>query len=502
MTYIPLQWHLGDESDNNRASAHVLGAWSRGYFGSGTTIAVVDDGLDGRHPDMSPGFDAARSVNLNAGGGRDPTPRGDESHGTGAAGVAAAAGVNSPPGSPSCGHGVAPRARLVGIRATAEAITDADEARALSHERATVDVYSCSWGPLDDGTKLEGPGSLANAAIASGARAGCTYAWAAGNGGASTVGDTCAHDGYVASPDVIAVGALAHNGRAAPYSEGCPALFVCAPSSGAGWGITTQDIVGSRGAAITDCRADFGGTSAAAPFVAGVMALVVSANDKLSNRDIYRVLRASARRVDTDDAGWTRNAAGIWHHDIYGFGLVDAEASVLLAVDTDPMPQSRERVAKFGPADACCRTERTPGTPRPATSMASVCSQTVGPFPCAIPDHPQTVSSTVSQPYMMACIVVDCESADFIVERVVATVTATHRRRSDVAFHLESPGGSLSTFRRRPYDRGTTFQAWNFTSVVHWGERACGTWCLYAEDCIYGSTGTLSWFSIVLIGHA
>lgn len=47
------------------------------------------------------------------------------------------------------------------------AITDSEEAQALSHYRTNVDIYSNSWGP-EDGTGFKKPGTLTLAALKDG----------------------------------------------------------------------------------------------------------------------------------------------------------------------------------------------------------------------------------------------------------------------------------------------------------------------------------------------
>jgi kexin len=473
-SYEPAQWHLSDEG--NAATGYVLGAWARGATGAGVTVVVVDDGLDKTHPDLSPGYVRGESANYNGGASDDPTPRGNEAHGTAAASIAAAGGSKSPPGRATCGHGVAFEADVAGRRVISEPATDADEARALTRISKTSlqqtsphspAVFSCSWGPTDDGTKLDGPGALATAAITAGAAAGDVYVWAAGNGAGN--GDSCAYDGYVQHPDVLAIGAVAFDGTVPRYSEACPALFGSAPSSGSGRSIVAADLSGMRGTTTGDCQFNFGGTSAAAPFYAGVAALVLSTNPALGSRDVARILMHSARRIAPTDQSWVRNAAGVWHSDRYGFGVADAETAVVLAADYRPVP------------DRCGAVVR----PTRATQCGSA-----GSFPCAIPDGTGQVT---------ACVVVSA-AADMRVERVIVSVTASHARRGDLEFSVTSPAGTVATFPRRPRDTASSYVDWKFESLKTWGETASGSWCAAVRDVVSGNRGELVRVSVSIIG--
>ncbi|ANN69019.1 S8 family serine peptidase [Bordetella bronchialis] len=93
-----------------------------------------------------------------------------------------------------------------------------------------------------------------------------------------------------------------------------------------------------------NCRymARFNGTSAAAPTVSGVAALMLQANPALTWRDIKYLLAVTARKVDADrapirwngitlDDGWVANAARRSFSNWYGFGLVDAKRAVTAA---------------------------------------------------------------------------------------------------------------------------------------------------------------------------
>ncbi|MGH8082494.1 MAG: S8 family serine peptidase, partial [Lysobacter sp.] len=92
------------------------------------------------------------------------------------------------------------------------------------------------------------------------------------------------------------------------------------------------------------------GTSAATPTVAGVSALVLQANPKLSYRDVRYLLAATARQIDPQQPaathangtliapGWIVNAAGHPFSNWYGYGLVDATAAVQRAMAFKSLP--------------------------------------------------------------------------------------------------------------------------------------------------------------------
>lgn len=518
-TYVPKQWHIIDS--NNEGYMRVIGAWMKGYMGQGTYIGVIDDGLDGTHQDIKRKFASDLSGNYNSGNRNDPYPRFDDSHGTGASGVAGASGVNGPPGQPACGHGVAPLATLVGIRLISDPVSDADEARGLSHRMGDMTVYSCSWGPTDDGATLGAPGRLAYAAIETAAKTGrgglgTVYVWAAGNGHEN--GDSCSYDGYASNPNVIAVAAVTHKGNPAYYSEGCPSTFVSAPSSGEGKAIVTTDIAGRRGASIGDCRNDFGGTSAAAPIVAGVVGIIVSANPMLTDREIMRIIASTSRKINPEYPGWQRNGAGYWHNPRFGFGVIDAEAASSMASTWPTTYQgysAPETVSAEFVADYCDRYQRqstvSDRAPRMRPSDYSAgntggesslrVSKTYMSEGCQIPDaEPECgAQATVS---VSSGSISGLRNGDvFIVERAEAIVCAKHTKRGELLFRLTSPSGTVSRFEPRPRDLNRDYTDWVFGSVEYWGEDADGTWTLVASDTIAGNRGKLCGFTLRLRGY-
>ena len=434
------QWHL---------HSHPYGVevdFAANVTGKGIVIGVVDDGLQHTHPDIRDNYDALNSHDYND-GGSDPSPRDSrDGHGTAAAGVAAATAYNG-----HCGRGVAYRARLAGIRTIAGPISDLTESRALTHNAVGgIDIFSCSWGPQDDGQNFGEAGFLVRRALAHyvGRKHGRTgkgsiYVWAAGNGRQN--GDSCAFDGYANSPYVFPIGALDHEGKQSWYSEGCAALMAVAPSSGANRGITTVDLVGNAGYNPTECTATFGGTSSAAPLAAGIIAALLEERPDLTWRDVKHVIARGATLVDPLDADWHTNAAGFHHSHKYGFGLL-----------------------KLPPLLSVARAHRLV----PATQMMVI-----------LPDE-YYVDAKGMIPFQHT-FVVSGRPMSFV-EHVMVKLNVLHQSRGDVKITLSSPEGTVSTLAApRPNDRNSDYPAegWSFTSTRHWGETHInGDWVLSVTD--------------------
>lgn len=163
---------------------------------------------------------------------------------------------------------------------------------------------------------------------------------------------------WAAYEKTIAVAASTNTDVRAPYSnygDENGIIDVCAPSSdGLGArmviGIVTCDLIGGGNLAGHtggghDYRNNFGGTSSATPLVAGVAALMLSANPNLTWVEVRQILRDTAVHIDvnntnpigiwTDINGTPSNAPGYigpHYSRWYGFGRVDAQAAVQDAI--------------------------------------------------------------------------------------------------------------------------------------------------------------------------
>ncbi len=243
------QWHIINDKDPKHMM-NVTGLWDMGITGKGVIAAMIDDGLDYESDDLKDNYvcflkhiwgpsvvdialpqDPTGSYDFND---HDPYPKPvlfDDHHGTRCAGEIAAAKNNV------CGVGLAYDAKVAGLRILSAKITDVDEAAALNYGFQTTSIYSCSWGPPDNGKAMAGPDLLLQRAVLNGINngrggKGSIFVFASGNGAYN--GDQCNFDGYTNSIYSVTVGAIDSKGRVPLYSEACTAVMIVTYSSGSG----------------------------------------------------------------------------------------------------------------------------------------------------------------------------------------------------------------------------------------------------------------------------
>ncbi|MFN2432489.1 MAG: S8 family serine peptidase [Gemmatimonadota bacterium] len=332
---LPRQWHLENTGRNGAqrgADARVIEAWTMTAGSPELTIAVVDDGVDLAHEEF--GGKGKLLPGRNFEDGSDDVSAGpDDRHGTACAGIAIARSGNG-----RGGCGVAPKCRLLPVRTPDEWGEEVGYADALAWAADHgADVISCSWGPpdgywSDDPLPLAVDAALERATTRGRDGRGCVIAWAAGNGN-----EPVDLDGFASDPRVLAVAASDDRDLKASYSDFGEAICVCAPSGDTARGrpgIWTTDLTGRAGYSRGSYTSEFSGTSAAAPLVAGVAALVLSVNPTLTWSEVKSVLEETAERIDaegsfTDGRGATHSAAYVDGRSLcYGAGRVDAAAAV------------------------------------------------------------------------------------------------------------------------------------------------------------------------------
>jgi kexin len=453
------QWHLRNTGQGGGVAGedvNITPVWDTYQASSNEIIAIVDDGLEISHEDLSQNVIPGLSWDW-VDEDTDPTA---EIHGTSVAGVAAARGFNN-----QGVTGAAPLAGLVGHRLL-YANTDANEADALTRNKNLIDIYSNSWGPFDEGWLLEGPGPLTEDAIKSGVTygrggLGNIYVWAGGNGEYN--GDNSNYDGYANSRYTIAVAASNNFGTHAGYSEKGANILLNAPSSGGPsfLSITTTDRTGSLGYSNGNYTNAFGGTSSAAPLVSGIIALMLQANPNLTWRDVKHILIKTAEKNDPIDANWTTNGAGYNINHKYGFGRIDALAAVNAAFTWTSVG-----------SETSTQGNSNPNLP--------------------IPDNNSTgVTDTINI------------SEDIKVEFVeVYFTSADHTYWGDLEITLISPNGTESVLAESHYLEEVyyTYNNWRFGSVRHFGESSIGNWTLRVRDLAAQDIGTFQSWTLKLFG--
>ncbi|MFE7776145.1 type VII secretion-associated serine protease mycosin [Streptomyces sp. NPDC057445] len=282
---------------------HTDEAW-RTTKGEGITVAVLDTGVDDRHPDLAGQVLPTKDL-IGFGAGRGD--RAWARHGTAMAGIIAGRGHG--PGREDGVLGIAPEAKILPVRVILEG-TDPARARARKSRGSALadgirwaadngaDVINLSLG---DDSESAHPEKSEDAAVQYALAKGAVVVASSGNGGEK--GD---HISYPAAyPGVIAVAAVDRFGTHAAFSTRRWYATVSAPG---------VDVV----IADPDRKYYEGwGTSAASAFVSGAVALVRAAHPGLAPAQIKKLLTDTARsgpKGGRDDAK--------------GYGIVDPAAAI------------------------------------------------------------------------------------------------------------------------------------------------------------------------------
>ncbi len=327
---LSLQWALNNTGSASQysgtpgADMDVFRAWTCGTGSSNIKVAIIDEGVDLAHPDLTasllPGFDG---TGLGSNGGMSN----DDAHGTACAGIVAATGNNNL-GSAGVAYGV----KIIPVRiAYSDAFgnwitTDAGIGSSITWawQTAGADILSNSWGGGSSSSLISTP--CQNAVSSGRSGLGAPVLFAAGNGNGSV--------SYPATlTEVIAVAATSMcDQRKSPSScdgetwwgsDFGTSLDIAAP----GVKIYTTDISGGAGYDAGDYFPTFNGTSSATPNAAGVMALILSKYPGISGANARMLIEQSCEKV----GGYTYvpNAfqpTGTWSSDL-GYGRVNAYAA-------------------------------------------------------------------------------------------------------------------------------------------------------------------------------
>lgn len=345
--YFPYQYYLTNPFVKNgvHVDINVAPAWNVTTGTNAVTLIVVDDGMEGAHTDLwcDPWYFWVHDGFLNQYPDTPTYPHPWDRHGTAVAGILH--GCHNSSGIAGIAPGVVPgilRIFRADMQATWEQIADGIN---WAWAVAGADVISNSWGCRDPIYPTSCHHDPVDYAI--------HYAATLGRGGKGTVvvfaaGNTSNREatpprvGGVSWPgvlsDVIAVGAIDRFGNLTNYTPEGPELDIVGVSSHytdsscvTPGDLVTTDRFGSVGCndgplGDPNYTSSFGGTSAAAPQVAGAAALILSVNPTLTRQAVTALLL---------------NHADNWGPgNKYGAGKLNVWASVAPLVPPPPPPFS------------------------------------------------------------------------------------------------------------------------------------------------------------------
>ena len=265
--------------------------WAAGYTGEGVVVAVLDTGVDYNHEDLRENiFTNDGEI---AGDGIDNDNNGfiddfygwnfdsnnnntldGHSHGTHVAGTIAS--LNNDFGV----TGIAHNAQIMPVKVLSDSGSGSEESVAAGIRYAAdngADVINMSLGGEIDDPSMR-------SAVEYAASKGVIVVMASGNDGDST---TMGHFPAAYATDWgIAVGAVDRNSNVASFTNRSgifPLTYVTAPGAGV-YSTTPNNGYGSKS-----------GTSMATPHVAGVVALMLSANPDLTESEVYDIITSTAQ---------------------------------------------------------------------------------------------------------------------------------------------------------------------------------------------------------------
>jgi subtilisin-like proprotein convertase family protein len=457
-------------------------------------VQIVDTGVDADHEDLSQNMDLSLSRNSDTKTMGDPQETADSSHGTMCAGIIGARAFNG-----KGVRGVAPFVKLAGSNwLSYQSSSELEEVWTKNDPDKKIIIASNSWGTESASPATYYESLMAYAAAnlrqVNGTAKGKLFIKAAGNGRGR------GHDSglsYASSnPYVITVAALKSDNTHASYSSPGANILVSGYSGDffqnsatigttyiAGRAALREDLDYNATrhcyerssdhacsmptwAGDTSYNYTYGmnGTSAATPTVAGSLALVLEACPSLPWRDVKYLIAKHATQVDTGNASWFVNGAGLHYSVDYGFGLINVSGMISECKGSyTPLPASTTFTNSFDPDPDI-----------------------------AIPDND---AEGITYNFVIP------ESKT--IEWVGLTLYSDHTYGGDLEIYLTSPTGTTVRLMKgansgNGYSLASGFR---YGSVAFLGEASSGTWTVKIADIATDDTGEFKQIDFLVMGH-
>ena len=556
---ITQQWYIRNTgqaayADNGGVAGQDLKlatAWSLGVTGKGVKVAIVDDGLQTAHEDLSDNMVPGSWNFLNKTADPSPDAPGDN-HGTAVAGITAMVYGNA-----KGGAGVAPRASLNGYNVIADAspmpVEWFQKALGGSSSNPTsndVWVFNQSYGTST--TRPHPVNPVIEDQYAAGTQSlrlgrGALYVKSAGNdfqsfrGGDCTAANalpvTCQNaslDGNNTLPYNVVVGALGAKGKRASYSTAGSAL----------WASATGGETGSN-ASVSPAKNP--GTVPPSDWPATEFEAAMVTSDRMNCTVGYAENSTpvpTEKTFSSFDRGASPNTPCNYTNSMNGTSSAAPSTTGVIALLLEARPELTWREVKhllartgrkvdpdilavpaalsngtyvaelpwttnragynfhnwygFGAVDASAALEAARtftlgslGTFENTGWIASAAGLALG-----IPDNSVTgISSTLTV------------TGSLVVEAVQIDIAFTHMRPGDVGIELTSPSGSKSILLNirngmpPAVDVPTSNVQGIFLSNLFYGEPSIGVWTVKLVDGVAGVTGTIDQWKIRVYGH-